>query len=99
MDDAVSKALRSHSGDNVEVRVAVDKQQVRRYVDALDRRFGVQAQDARLVGLNGITAHDQRRALGTDGAPRRHDRGDHARAPHPDPRADAGRAQGDPPLA
>ena len=36
-----------------QVRVAVDKQQVRRYVDALDRRFGVQAQDARLVGLNG----------------------------------------------
>ena len=54
MDDAVSKALRSDSGDNVEVRVAVDKQQVRRYVDALDRRFGVPAEDARLVGLNGI---------------------------------------------
>jgi lipoprotein-anchoring transpeptidase ErfK/SrfK len=54
VDDAVSRALRSESGDNVEVRVAVDKQQVRRYVDALERRFGVQAQDARLVGLNGV---------------------------------------------
>ena len=54
VDDAVSRALRSESGDNIEVRVAVDKQEVRRYVDALDRRFGVQAQDARLIGLNGI---------------------------------------------
>jgi hypothetical protein len=54
VDDAVSRALRSHRGDNVEVRVAVDKQQVRKYVDALDRRFGVPAQNARLVGLNGI---------------------------------------------
>ena len=53
VDDAVSRALRSDSGENVEVRVAVDKQQVRRYVDALERRFGVQAQDAQLVGLNG----------------------------------------------
>ena len=54
VDDAVSKALRSDSGDNVEVRVAVDKQQVRRYVDALDRRFGVPAENAQLVGLNDL---------------------------------------------
>lgn len=54
VDEAVSKALRADRGDNVEVRVAVDKQAVRRYVEALERRFGVPAQDARLVGLDGL---------------------------------------------
>jgi lipoprotein-anchoring transpeptidase ErfK/SrfK len=52
VDEAVSKALRSDSGTNVEVRVAVDKQQVRKYVAALDRRFGVQAENASLIGLD-----------------------------------------------
>jgi lipoprotein-anchoring transpeptidase ErfK/SrfK len=52
VEEAVSKALRSDGGENVEVRVAVDKQQVRRYVAALDRRFGVPMEDARLVGLD-----------------------------------------------
>ena len=51
IDDAVSRALRSAAGTNVEVRVAVDKQKVRQYVDGLDRRFGIRAEDARLVGL------------------------------------------------
>jgi L,D-transpeptidase catalytic domain/Putative peptidoglycan binding domain len=51
--DAVSRALRADDGAAIEVRVAVDKSQVRRYVAELGRRFDVPAQDARLVGLEG----------------------------------------------
>jgi lipoprotein-anchoring transpeptidase ErfK/SrfK len=51
--DAVSRALRADDGAAVEVRVAVDKNRVRRYVAELDRRFRVAPQDARLVGLSG----------------------------------------------
>jgi lipoprotein-anchoring transpeptidase ErfK/SrfK len=52
--EAVSRALRADDGAAVEVRVAVDKNRVRRYVAELDRRFLVPAQDARLVGLVGM---------------------------------------------
>jgi lipoprotein-anchoring transpeptidase ErfK/SrfK len=52
--DAVSRALRADDGAAIEVRVAVDKNRVRRYVAELDRRFRVPAQDARLVGLSGM---------------------------------------------
>jgi lipoprotein-anchoring transpeptidase ErfK/SrfK len=52
VEDAVSRALRADEGENVEVRVAVDKQKVGRYVDALERRFGVPMEDARLIGLD-----------------------------------------------
>jgi lipoprotein-anchoring transpeptidase ErfK/SrfK len=51
VDDAVSRALRADSGDDVEVRVDVDREQVRRYVDALQARFGFAAQDSRIVKL------------------------------------------------
>jgi lipoprotein-anchoring transpeptidase ErfK/SrfK len=54
VDDAVSRALRADDGAAVEVRVAVDKSQVRRYVAELDKRFRVSAQDARLMGLDGM---------------------------------------------
>ena len=46
VDDAVSRALRADEGENVDACVAVDKQQVRRYVDALERRFGVPMENA-----------------------------------------------------
>ena len=52
IDEAVSRALRADEGDDVDVRVAVDKQRVRRYVEALDRRFGIRAENAQLVGLD-----------------------------------------------
>ena len=52
IEDAVSSALRADEGEDVDVRVAVDKQQVRRYVDALEHRFGVPMEDARLIGLD-----------------------------------------------
>jgi lipoprotein-anchoring transpeptidase ErfK/SrfK len=51
VDDAVSKALRAADGENVEVRIAIDKQRVRAYVADLDKRFGIPVQNARLVGL------------------------------------------------
>jgi hypothetical protein len=49
--DAVSRAFRARSGDNVEVRVEVDRSQIRSYVAALDERFGRPARNARLLGL------------------------------------------------
>ena len=51
VDDAVSRALRAQSGEGVSVRVGVDREQVRRYVAALDERFRIPARNARLVGL------------------------------------------------
>ena len=51
LEDAVSRARRADSGDDVEVRVGVDRKQVRRYVDALQERFGFPAEDARIVTL------------------------------------------------
>jgi lipoprotein-anchoring transpeptidase ErfK/SrfK len=52
VEDAVSRALRADEGENVDVRVAVDKQVVRRYVDALERKFGIPMRNAELVGLD-----------------------------------------------
>jgi hypothetical protein len=54
VDDAVSKALRADENEPVEVRVAVDKNQVRSYVAELDRRFTRPAVDARVTGLKGM---------------------------------------------
>jgi hypothetical protein len=51
VDDAVSRAFSADGGDDVDVPVVVDKKKVRRYVAALDERFGVPVQDAKLVGL------------------------------------------------
>jgi lipoprotein-anchoring transpeptidase ErfK/SrfK len=51
VEDAVARARRADSGDDVEVRVGVDRKQVRRYVDALQERFGFAVEDARIVGL------------------------------------------------
>jgi hypothetical protein len=51
VDDAVSRALKAGSGDDIDVGVAVDRKKVRRYVAALDERFGVPVKDANLVGL------------------------------------------------
>jgi lipoprotein-anchoring transpeptidase ErfK/SrfK len=51
VEDAVSRALRAESGEDVEVRVGVDREQVRHYVDALQERFGFPAQDAQIVEL------------------------------------------------
>jgi lipoprotein-anchoring transpeptidase ErfK/SrfK len=53
VEDAVSRALQAESGEDVDVRVGVDREQVRRYVDALEQRFGFAAQDSRLVKLAG----------------------------------------------
>jgi lipoprotein-anchoring transpeptidase ErfK/SrfK len=52
VEDAVSRALQADEGEDVDVRVAVDKQEVRRYVDALERRFGVPMENASLIGLD-----------------------------------------------
>ena len=49
--EAVSRALRAESGDDIPVRVSVDRKAVRRYVDDLDERFGFPARNAELVGL------------------------------------------------
>jgi hypothetical protein len=51
VEDAVLEALESDEGDAVNVRVDVDRAQVRRYVDALQTRFGSSAEDARIAGL------------------------------------------------
>ena len=52
VEDAVSSALDADEGENVDVRVAVDRQRVRRYVDALERRFGSEMANASLIGLD-----------------------------------------------
>jgi L,D-transpeptidase-like protein/putative peptidoglycan binding protein len=51
VEDAVRQALEADSGDDVSVRVDVDRAQVRRYVDGLQERLGFSAEDARLAGL------------------------------------------------
>ena len=52
-DDAISRALSASSGDDIGVRVDVDREQIRQYVAALDERFGITAKDAELVGFAG----------------------------------------------
>ena len=51
VEDAVAQALEGGDGDAVDVRVDVDRAQVRRYVDSLQTRFGSPAEDARIAGL------------------------------------------------
>jgi hypothetical protein len=51
VEDAVTQALKADHGDDVSVRVDVDRAQVRRYVDQLQERLGFPAEDARLAGL------------------------------------------------
>jgi lipoprotein-anchoring transpeptidase ErfK/SrfK/outer membrane protein assembly factor BamE (lipoprotein component of BamABCDE complex) len=51
VEDAVSRALHADSGDDVQVRVEVDRKEVRDYVDALQDRFGFPAEDARIAKL------------------------------------------------
>src|SRR2546428_8457153 len=49
--DAVSQAFQAGAGDNVNVRVDADREQIRSYVKALDERFARPANDAKLLGL------------------------------------------------
>ena len=51
LEDAVGEALRADGGDDVDVRVDVDRAKVRRYVDGLQERFGFAAEDAHIAGL------------------------------------------------
>jgi lipoprotein-anchoring transpeptidase ErfK/SrfK len=51
VDDAVSRALHAESGEDVDVRVGVDREQVRRYVDSLQDRFGFPAENAHIAKL------------------------------------------------
>ena len=51
VEDAVGEALQADGGDDVDVRVDVDRAKVRRYVDGLQERFGFAAEDARIAGL------------------------------------------------
>jgi L,D-transpeptidase catalytic domain/Putative peptidoglycan binding domain len=51
VEDAVGEALRADGGDDVDVRVDVDRAKVRRYVDALEERLGFPAEDARIARL------------------------------------------------
>src|SRR5262245_55619120 len=51
VDDAVANGLSADGGEDVEVSVDVDRKQVRNYVDSLQERFGIAAQDARIEKL------------------------------------------------
>jgi hypothetical protein len=51
VEDAVGQALEADSGEDVVVRVDVDRAKVRRYVDGLQERLGFPAEDARIAGL------------------------------------------------
>jgi lipoprotein-anchoring transpeptidase ErfK/SrfK len=51
VEDAVQEALEVDGGEDVDVSVDVDRAQVRSYVDSLQSRFGIPAQDARLARL------------------------------------------------
>jgi lipoprotein-anchoring transpeptidase ErfK/SrfK len=51
VEQAVSKALRAGSGDEIDVRVETDRDKVRSYVASLDERFGISVQEAAVVGL------------------------------------------------
>jgi len=52
-DDAIARAVNAESGDDIGVRVDVDREQIRQYVAALDERFGFPAKDSELVGYSG----------------------------------------------
>jgi L,D-transpeptidase catalytic domain/Putative peptidoglycan binding domain len=51
VEDAVSSALRADNGDDIGVRVDVDREAVRSYVASLDQKFGIPAANAVVVGL------------------------------------------------
>jgi len=51
VEDAVSRAFRAQSGDNIDVRVETNREQIRDYVLALDERFAKPAENAKLLGL------------------------------------------------
>jgi lipoprotein-anchoring transpeptidase ErfK/SrfK len=51
VEDAVRQALEADEGEDVSVRVDVDRSQVRRYVDRLQERLGLPAEDARIARL------------------------------------------------
>jgi hypothetical protein len=51
VEDAVSRALHAGSGDDIGVRVDVNRDTVRSYVDELEKTFGIDAEDAVVVGL------------------------------------------------
>jgi lipoprotein-anchoring transpeptidase ErfK/SrfK len=52
VDDAVARGLSADSGDDIPVRIEVDRQKVRSYVNALNERFGSAAEDARIKRLD-----------------------------------------------
>ena len=49
--DAVSRAFRAESGDDIRVRTEADLSRIRSYVRVLDKRFGRPAKNAELIGL------------------------------------------------
>jgi hypothetical protein len=49
--DAVSRAFRARSGDDIQVETEADRAQIRSYVRALDKRFGRPAKNAELIGF------------------------------------------------
>jgi len=51
VEDAVGEALRADGGDDVDVRVDVDRAKVRGYVDALEERLGFPEEDAQIARL------------------------------------------------
>jgi lipoprotein-anchoring transpeptidase ErfK/SrfK len=53
--DGVSRALSARANEPVELVPHVDTASVRRFVATLDKRLSYPAQDARLVGLHGLT--------------------------------------------
>ncbi len=53
--DGVSRALHAHANTQVDLVPRVDTDNVRSFVAALDKRLSYPAQDAHLVGLDGLT--------------------------------------------
>jgi lipoprotein-anchoring transpeptidase ErfK/SrfK len=52
VDDAVSRGLSADRGDDVPVRIEVDREKVRSYVSKLEERFGSSPEDARIEKLD-----------------------------------------------
>ena len=50
-EDAVARAFHAHGGDDIDVKVDVDRAKIRDYVLALDKRFAKPAKNAELLGL------------------------------------------------
>jgi L,D-transpeptidase catalytic domain/Putative peptidoglycan binding domain len=51
VEDAVTRALQAGNGDDIGVRVDVNREAVRSYVASLDQKFGIPAENAVVVGL------------------------------------------------